>query len=138
MSKVSQLDFDRLRQYYGDKLYEIDKETGNMLSALPKGDIIWILGNIVLQETPTFKLSAINKQNSEIFWTNNHGFYINEGEEPIDIGKDNLLVGFVKGICVLNLQSGEYSWCRPEVDISNIAIDNQSKLGYAMREDLCS
>jgi hypothetical protein len=47
-----------------------------------------------------------------------------------------LIIGFIKGICALNLQTSKYSWCHPEIYISDIAIDYQSQLGYAMREDL--
>jgi outer membrane protein assembly factor BamB len=136
VSKVAQLDLDSIRVYYGDNLYEVDKETGNILSALPKYDMIWRTGNIVFQETPDYKLSAFDKQSGNTLWTNNPSFYVREGQEPINIDKDSLVVGVTKGICTLNIHSGKYSWCHPEIYISDMAIDYQSQLGYAMREDL--
>jgi outer membrane protein assembly factor BamB len=136
VSIVSQLDSDKVRVYYGDKLHEIDSETGKILTTLPKDIIVWVLDDIILQETPTYKLIAINNQTDELLWTNDRGPYVREDYKPQDIGGDNLIVGFVRGICVLNLQTGEYSWCRPEIDITKLAIDYQSQQGFAMQDDL--
>jgi outer membrane protein assembly factor BamB len=133
---VSQLDSAVVRVYYGDKLYEIDSETGKILTTLPKDATAWISDNIVFQISPTYQVIALDRQSGEILWSNNHGFYIDEGQEPINISKDKLLVGLDNGICALNLRTGEDSWCRPEVDISKIAIDYQTGLGYGMRKDL--
>jgi outer membrane protein assembly factor BamB len=136
VSIVSQLDSDRVRVYYGDKLFELDSESGKILTVLPKDDIVWISGDVVIKESPAYQLSAFNKQTGEPLWINNQGFYVRTGWEPQEIGRDNLIVGFVRGICALNLQTGEYSWCHPEVDISKMAIDYQSGLGYGMMDDL--
>jgi hypothetical protein len=71
-----------------------------------------------------------------LLWTNHRAFYIDEGQEPLDIGDEKLLVGFVRGICVLDLRTGEYSWCHPEIYSSHMAVDYQSQRGFAMRDDL--
>lgn len=133
---VSQIDSDIVRVYYGDKLYEIDSETGEILNVLPKKDVVWISGNIVFHEPSTNLLGTFNKQTGEPLWTNDNWFYVVAGQEPKDVGRDSLIVGFIRGICALNLRSGEYNWCHPEIDISYMAIDYQSQLGYAMRKDL--
>lgn len=136
VSIVSQLDSDKVRVYYGDKLYEIDTKTGEILSNIPKDDIVWISNDILLRETSTNKLVAVSKRTNEVLWTNDQEPYITDDHKPRDIGEGNLVVGFVKGICRLNMQTGEYSWCRPEIDISKLAVDEQSHIGYAMRDDL--
>ena len=35
----------------------------------------------------------------------------------------------------MKLRNGEDGWCRPEAYISRVAVDRQSQLGYAMRDD---
>jgi outer membrane protein assembly factor BamB len=136
VSVIPQLDSNILRIYLGEELIELDTETGKKLTVVPKGATIWISGNIVLQSSSTNQLKAIDKRTGKLLWTNDRLLYIDEGQEPIDIGNNNLLVGFTKGVCALNLQSGKYDWCHPEIYISDIAIDYQSQLGYAMRNDL--
>jgi len=136
VSVIPQLDSNVLRIYLGDKLIELNSETGKILTTIPKDTKVWVSGNIILQTSPANQLTALDKQSGEILWTNDRLFYIDEGQEPINIGDNNLIVGFVGGICALNLRSGEYRWCRPEIYISDVAIDYQSQLGYAMREDL--
>jgi outer membrane protein assembly factor BamB len=136
VSVIPQLDSNVLRIYYGEKLIEIDPETGKILTAIPKDATAWVSGNIILQASPTNRLTALDKQSGELLWTNDRLFYIDEGQEPINIGNNILIVGFIRGICALNLRSGEYSWCHPEIYISDVSIDYQSQLGYAVREDL--
>ena len=136
VSIFSQLDGDVVRVYYGDKVYELDSESGKMLATTPKKATAWVSDNIVFQISSTYQVIALDRQSGEILWSNNNGFYVDEDLEPINIGKGNLLVGSVKGICALNLRTGEDSWCRPEINISKVAIDYQSRLGYGMRDDL--
>lgn len=136
VSVIPQLDSNILRIYYGDKLIELDPETGKILTMVPKDAIVWMSGNIILQVSPANQLIALDKQSSEVLWTSNRLFYLDERHDPIDIGKNSLLVGFTRGVCALNLKNGEYYWCHPEIYISDVAIDYQSQLGYAMREDL--
>ena len=136
VSVIPQLDSNVLRISLGDKLIELDPETGKILTTIPKNATVLVSGNIILQTSPANQLIALDKQSGELLWTNDRLFYIDEGQEPINTGNNNFIVGFVKGICILNLQSGKYSWCRPEIYISDVAIDYQSQLGYAMREDL--
>jgi len=136
VSIIPQLDAGVLRVYYGDKLLELDPETGKILASKPKGSIVWVTGNIILHTPTENQLSAFDTQAGGLLWNNNRPFYIDEGQEPLDIGNNNLFVGFIRGICALNLRTGKYGRCHPEIDISNVAIDYHSQLGYAMREDL--
>ena len=132
---IPQLDSGVLRIYYGDKLIELDPETGKILTVMPKGATVWISGNIVFKASSAY--SPIDRQTGRPLWSNNRSFYVDEGQEPINIGNDNLLVGFSpKGVCALNLKSGDENWCHLEINISDVAVDRQSQLGYAMREDL--
>jgi outer membrane protein assembly factor BamB len=136
VSVIPQLDAGVLRVYYGDKLFELDPETGKILASKPKESIVWVAGNIILHTPTENQLSAFDIQAGGLLWNNNRPFYIDEGREPLDIGNNSLLVGFIRGICALNLQTGKYGWCHPEIDIPKVAIDYHSQLGYAMREDL--
>jgi outer membrane protein assembly factor BamB len=136
VSVIPQLDSNILRIYYGDKLIELEPETGKILTMIPKDAIVWVSDNIILQVSPANQLIALDKQSSEVLWTNNRLFYLDERHEPLDIGRNSLLVGFTRGVCALNLENGEYYWCHPEIYISDVAIDYQSQLGYAMREEL--
>lgn len=90
----------------------------------------------MLQNLSASELIALSKQSNETLWVNNRLFYIYEGQSPLYVDNEHLLVGFVKGICLLNLQTGMYVWCRPEIDISSIAVDLESQIGYAIRKDL--
>lgn len=136
VSVIPQLDSDLLRVYYGDRLIEIDPNDGEIVTETPKNEIVWMFGNMILQSTPASQINALDKQSGEILWTNPRSFHLDEGQEPLDIGNGRQLVGFVNGTCELDLQTGEYPWCLPEINISNITVDPQSQLGFAMRDDL--
>jgi outer membrane protein assembly factor BamB len=136
VSVIPQLDSNLLRVYYGSKLIELDPISGKLLTAVPNETIAWSSGNIILKVTPTNQLAAFDKELGNLLWANDSLFYVDEGQEPLDIGNNTLLVSLVKGVCAQNLETGEYRWCHPEIDISNVAIDSQSHLGYAMRDDL--
>jgi len=143
VSVISQLDADLVRVYYGDKLYELDPETGKMLTEIPKGATVWVSGNMSFHALPADTLIALDKQSGEQLWTNDHLFYIDEGQEPQAIGTDILIVSresaqewnYARGICALSLHTGAYNWCRAETYLSRMAIDHQSLLGYALRGD---
>ncbi len=132
VSIICQLDSDVLRVYYGDKIYELDSGTGKILDTLPKGLTIWISGNTVLRG-----FAAFDKQTGKLLWNQGLPFYLDEGIKPIDLSSNVLLVAEEqgRGICALNLHTGQYNWCRPENFNSMMAIDHQSQLGYAMRDD---
>jgi outer membrane protein assembly factor BamB len=133
---MSQLDARVLRVYYGDQIFELDAETGKILNSQPKGDIIWISGDTVLKV-----FSAFDRQTGKLLWNQGPPFYLDEGIEPKGLGIDTLLVAqrpgssFIKGICALNLRTGQHNWCRPEEFSSVMAVDQQSQFGYAMRSD---
>jgi outer membrane protein assembly factor BamB len=131
VSVISQLDADILRVYYGDTIIEINSKTGEILAMRPKEDATWITGNIVFRAS-----SAYNKQTGEPLWTRYTQLDVDEDQQPQVIGTDILLVGYQdKRICALNLQTGKDNWCRPEAYISKVAVNRQSQLGYAMRDD---
>lgn|SRR5574341_1483863 len=133
---IAQLDSDTLRIYYGEELIELDPKTGEMLTTMPRGNTTWVSGNVILQTAASKELVALDRPSGEVLWINDRMFYIDEGREPIDVGNEELLVGFSTGICVLDLQTGEYRWCRPEIDIAKMTIDHQSRLGFGLRDDL--
>lgn len=139
VSIVSQLDSDVVRIHYGDKLFEIDPETGNVLSTTPKDSVIWVSGNVVLKSLPNNQLTAFDKQTGESLWIKCDVcdmFYAREDKEPQHMDTDTLIVGYKdKRICALDLRTGKDRWCRPEAYISRVAIDHQYQLGYAMRDD---
>lgn len=143
VSIFSQMDSGMVRVYYGDKIFEIDSETGKILTSKPKESVIWVSGNIALHTVSANQLSAFNRQTGDTLWIKTQSFYIDEIQTPQRLSEDALMVGYksagtsshVKGICSLNLQSGEYNWCRPEIYISKMAIDQQSQQGCAVRDD---
>jgi outer membrane protein assembly factor BamB len=133
---MSQLESNVLRVYYGDKIYELDLESGKILRTRTKGETTWIFGNTAL-----VGFNAFDMQTRKLLWNEGPAFYLDEGKEPKELGTNILLVtaepggDFSRGICALNMQTGKYSWCRTEEFNSMIAIDNHSGLGYAMRDD---
>ncbi len=143
VSVIPQLDAGLVRIYYGDVIYEIDLETGSILSSEPKETTIWIIDGIALRSSPTNELAAMDRESGEQLWAKGQPFYINEGQGPQDLGPDILIVGrepaptanYARGICALNLRTGTDNWCRAETYLSEIAIDRQSQSGYALRDD---
>jgi outer membrane protein assembly factor BamB len=136
VSIIGQLDSGVIRVYYGDQIYELDAGTGKTLSTLPKDSTVWISGNTVLKGT-----AAFDRQTGKLLWDHGPLFYLDEGVEPEDLGMNILLVAQApgssvsRGICALNLQTGQYSWCRSEEFNSMVAVDRQSLRGYVMRSD---
>lgn len=138
---ISQLDLGVVRVYYGDTIYELDSETGKMLAIMPKGNIVWVSGNIVLKTSTSdqYEWGAYDRQTGALLWNQGPVFFVDEGDTPLVLSKDILIVSSWSsfgGICALDLQTGKYNWCRPEGYNSMAAIDVQSQLGYAMRDDL--
>jgi len=141
VSIISQLDSDILRVYYGNEIYEIDSKTGEVLISYPKDDILWILGDIVIETSHPYGIRAFTKRTGEFLWEQKQSFFIEEGLVPQNLNKDVIFVwqksasSLIKGICALDLKTGEYIWCRPEKFNSVMAVDSQSEYGYALRED---
>jgi outer membrane protein assembly factor BamB len=143
VSVIPQLDAGILRVYYGDKLFEIDPQTGNILTSKSKEGVIWISGNIALRALTANQLSAFDGQSNRPSWSLGRSFFVGERWIPKDSEDGILIVGYqalwssslIREICALNLQTGKYNWCRTENYISNIAIDRQTKRGYVIRDD---
>ncbi|MGA7194176.1 MAG: PQQ-binding-like beta-propeller repeat protein, partial [Anaerolineales bacterium] len=141
---ISQLDGSVVRVYYGDTIYELDSETGNLLATMPKRNIVWVSGNIVLKTVvpDQYQLSAYDRQTGALLWNQGPLFFVDEPYTPQVLSKDILIVAEgqswsgLGGICAMNLQTGKYNWCRPEDFFSMMAINDQSQLGYGMRNDL--
>jgi outer membrane protein assembly factor BamB len=136
VSVIPQFDSDLIRVYYGNNLIELDQETGAIISIAPRNNILWKLSNKTLQVSPSNHLTSIDEKTGSILWINDRLFHLDEGQDPLDVGNDNLLVGFLSGVCLLSLQTGEYIWCRPDIDIANVAVDYESQRGYAMASGL--
>ncbi len=141
---ISQLDSGVVRVYYGDTIYELDSETGKVLATMPKANIVWVSRNIVLKTSISnqYLLSAYDRQTGALIWNQGPQFFVDEPCTPRTLNKDILIVAessswsSVGGICALNLQEGKYDWCRPENFNGMAAVDAQSELGYAIRDDL--
>jgi outer membrane protein assembly factor BamB len=140
---IPQLDAGLLRIYYGDVIYEIDPGSGSILSSEPQDDTNWVIDGIDLRSSPTNELIAVDRKSETQLWAKGQPFYINEGQEPQDLGADILIVArepagiwnYARGICALNVRTGTYNWCRTETYLSKMAIDRQSQTGYALRDD---
>jgi len=134
-----------LRIYYGDKIFEVSQASGEILSVQSKDDIVWIQNNVEVHcpLTPSqdgavercwVGLTGIDRATGKILWKNNKPVFSEYYQEQ---SVNNMV--FVEfpgdGICSLNPNTGEYTWCLPEGKISNIAIDNDKKIGYFIRHD---
>ncbi len=145
VSIIPQWDVDAsvLRVYYGNAIYEIAPTTGKVLVDKPNGGVYWILDNVTLYVLVGQKLMALDQLSNEQLWTKDHLFFFDEDRAPQRLTKDVLVVAqLAKGtwnhaaeICALNMRTGNYLWCRPEDYVSNIAMDNQAQIGYALRGD---
>lgn len=143
VSIVSQLDGEILRVYYGDKIFEIDTEAGEIITSKPKEDIIWIIDDLIFRMSPAGQISAFDHRSKQIWNELRPSFFISDEWAPQKSAADALVIGnralssysLIEEICVLNLQTGKCNWRHREYYISNIAIDEQSQLGYIMRDD---
>lgn len=133
---ISQLESSIIRIYYGDTIYEIDSKTGEVLVTFPKQNIVWISHGVILRESPAYALAAYNEQTNELLWRSNSLPYIRENYKPRDIGDNNLAVGYLGVLCILNIKTGNTKWCRSELELPNLAIDYQAHRGYIMKDDL--
>jgi len=132
---VLQVDGDVARVYYGERLFEVDPTSGVILKDMPLGDILWIQGAYVIHVTPDRRgMWATNAFSEELLWnTNEVPFLRKEWSAPVASDPENLVVGLSdRSICSLHILSGQYSWCRSEVYLSNPSVDVDGRIAYAL------
>jgi len=134
-----------LRIYYGDKIFEVSQESGEIISEQPKGDIVWIQNNVevhcpltIPQDEATqscwIGLTGIDHVTGITLWKNNKAHYSEYYQERS--AGNMFLVGFSEdGICLLDSETGGHNWCLPAGKISNFAVDNDRATGYFIRND---
>jgi outer membrane protein assembly factor BamB len=143
VSIIAQLDSNILRVYYGDKVYELDPDSGRKLLSEPNGGIYWVSGNVVIRYLSAKQVAASDKLSGQPLWASDHVFYVEEGQEPHSAGPDTLIVArahsfnsvFANGLCALSLATGAYAWCLDGTFVSKPAVDSGSQVGYVMRSD---
>ncbi len=82
-------------------------------------------------------MSAIDTITGNQLWNSNEKeILVDQNYLPQLIESHNLIVytGDLE-ICSLDLETGYYSWCRPETYITNIKIDKKRQIGYVLRND---
>ena len=77
---------------------------------------------------------ATSRATGTTLWTNNGPTFYTDF--PIASMNNTVFVRVPDSkICALNINVGEYIWCRPEEYISNIGINGDKNIGYAIRND---
>lgn len=143
VSVMGQLDTNIIRIYYGDKLYELDPDTGRILTSESKGNILWVSGHVALHLLPTNQLVALDALSGQQMWTSDHAFRISEGQEPQRAGTGIFIVArapafdsaYANGVCALSLQTGGYIWCLDGIYVSRFAVGPDSQVGHILRSD---
>jgi outer membrane protein assembly factor BamB len=128
-----------VRVYYGQKIIELSPETGKIITEQPAYNIDWIEHNIEIHRFSPDQRSGmigIDHQTGKILWSNPGPIFLRAEWFPIQSNDDILFVLTSDlGICGLNLNTGEYVWCRPERYISKIGLIRDNNVGYVVRGD---
>jgi outer membrane protein assembly factor BamB len=129
-----QLDGLVLRIYYGETMYELDPVSGKIISNVPRQNLYWIVGHIEIHQLSLKHMVGKDRITGKQIWESyNQVFYLDPPPQEFD--DHTLLVKTIdRGICALGLDTGEYTWCRSETYISNLAIHYITGVGYVLRE----
>ncbi len=129
-----QLDGSVLRIYYGETVYELDLVSGKIISSLPRQELYWMVSHIEIhQPSPELMVGKDRITGQQVWENHNPAFSLDP--PPQDFDQHKLVVKTVgRGICALDLDTGEYIWCRSETYISNPAIHYVMGIGYVLRE----
>jgi outer membrane protein assembly factor BamB len=146
VSIYPQMEDSVLRVYYGDKIFEISQASGEILAVLQKSDIVWIQNNVEVHcplpapqdegAVPScwIGLTGIDRVTRKNLWKNKYAHFSEYFQEQTV--NNMVLTGFSEdGICALKPDTGEHTWCLPVGKISNIALSEDNKIGYYLRND---
>ncbi len=131
-----QLDGSILRVYYGDLIFEIEPDSGEILHKEPRGNVEWIQGDVELFRISADRIGLRSRETgNELGQISGDTFSIIEFSPIKYANKDFLLMDYLKETCLLDIKSGQYLWCRPDNFVSNVGLMEEGKFGYILRRD---
>lgn len=133
-----ELEANIVRIYYGETIFLINPLSGEIEAKIPRDNVLWENANIQILGNHSDKgITGIEKPNNLVLWKKpdetirDDWYYF-----PEVVNKSELVVRTIyDGICLLNIESGAYSWCRTENYLSNVAIDTANNSLYTVRDD---
>ncbi len=134
-----QMEGSLLRVYYGDRIIEISPETGQILRDQAGDDIEWIENNVEIHSSSPGQgtgMIGVDHITRKTLWSNEEQAFIKIKQFPIQSTDHTLFVlTSNRGICSLDIISGNYVWCRPEEYISNMSLNHSENTGYVINSD---
>jgi outer membrane protein assembly factor BamB len=136
VSFIAQLDNDIFRVYYGEQIFELDRNSGAIHGQRPRGNLEWIQGDIELYRISPGLIGGKDRKTGDDLWQIDAGAFDVMRTSPAQfINNQSLFIRFSRKICLLNINSGKYLWCRPDVYISNVGLTFDRNNGYLLRDD---
>ena len=126
-----------LRVYYGDLVYELDPSSGEIQDKYSKGDLHWKIGQVGIYSDERDFMEGRDLETGKVLWENRQNvFWVDEWAIPLQLDSNTLLVKVLgAAICRFDFVEGIYNWCSDQEYLSNISVDAQNLVGYAIRSD---
>jgi outer membrane protein assembly factor BamB len=130
-------DIPILRVYYGETIFELDTESGDIIHSRPKDNLVWKVGYVEIYQFSKDLMEGRNSITGEKMWGDLKGVIgVGEKRVPIQLDSNTLLIfEKEKGLCTLDFKVGSYEWCDSSTYRSNVGVDQPSGIGYAIRDD---
>ena len=125
-----------LRIYYGTSEIRLARDSGQLITSQPLGDVQWIVDDIAIRVDPS-GLAAIDRATRTQLWESDAEPFEAYGDFPPARGLPGQLLVVVKDrtLCALSLDSGSYDWCAPVDYASNIVVDSSQRVAFLLDQD---
>ena len=122
-----------LRVYYGDAVFELSRETGEMEKKVPLDDLLWIAGDVTVRSEPPGLAATSSTALTPLWRSYVAPFDVAENLPPLDLFP-HLLVYIHRptSICALDLRDGHYQWCTPLSYSSNMVLGPSGAEAYVL------
>lgn len=130
---------DSLNVYYGERVFNVSTESGNISDVSSDAKIYWMGKKVLILQSSLGMNSGMNgieRSTGKVLWENaESSFRIEEWFPVQSLGQSIFVLTDDLGICSFNFFTGEYIWCLPDKFISNLGVNTVNRIGYILDGD---
>jgi len=125
-----------LRVYYGETIFELSRETGEIEKKAPLDETLWIAGDVTVRTEPPGLAATTSTALTPLWRSYVVPFGVAEHLPPLHLFPHLLVQIFrPKTICALDLRDGQYQWCTPLAYSSNMIQGPSGMDAYVLNDE---